>query len=217
MVHRFRAVLLVIGVLVPSLAQAARFDFIYADQITMRAPLSGWGITLAGQDFGLIVNKGTASLGADELYAAVFSVEGVPVWPDTLSPMIDPHLMPGINSGYLYHPSFSPIQPDEAVGSVGSFNGVLTTLVGPGETFRNSSPAQFIYFEMGGTGNSPGIVRFNVHLLIGEDHVEFPIFVTLIDSPDYSIQFDHAARVSSVSGPTAAKRSTWGKVKKLYR
>jgi len=215
--RRLRAVLFALGVLTPSFAHAARFDFIYTDQITMHAPLVGWSITLAGEDFGLIVNKGSVSLGADELNAAVFTVDGVPVWPDTLNPIIDPYLIPGLNNGYLYHPSFTPIQPEEAVGSVGSSNGILTSLVAPSETYRNSYPAQFIYFQMGGTGNSPGVVRFDVHLHLGSDHVDFPIFVTLIDSPEYSIQFDHAARVSSVSGPTAARVSTWGRVKKLYR
>jgi hypothetical protein len=217
MVKKLPGLLLALGVLVPSISLAARFDFIYADQITMSAPLASWGITLAGLDFGLIVNKGTTSLGADELYAAEFSVDGVPAWPDTISPTIDPWLRPGINSGYLYHPSFVAIQPNEAVGSVGSDNGVLTTLVGPGETFRNSSPAQFIYFELGGSENSPGVVRFNVHLRMGDDRVEFPMFVWLIDSPSYSIAFNHAARVSSTAGPTAAKITTWGRLKSLYR
>src|SRR5439155_8976819 len=129
---------------------------------------------------------------------------------------IDPWLLPGINSGYLYHPSFVPIQLNEAVGSVGSDNGVLTTLVGQGETFRNSSPVQFIYFELGGTGNSAGVVRFEVHLRMGGDVVDFPMFVTLIDSPSYSIAFNHAARVSS-AGPTAAKTTTWARLKRLYR
>jgi hypothetical protein len=216
MVNRLPGLLLALGVLAPSLSFAARFDFIYADQITMSAPLASWGITLAGLDFGLIVNKGTTSLGADELYAAEFRVDGIPVWPDTTSPTIDPWLRPGINSGYLYHPSFAPIQPNEAVGSVGSDNGVLTTLVGPGETFRNSSPAQFIYFELGGTGDSPGVVRFNVHLRMGDEQADFPMFVTLIDSPSYSIAFNHAARVSSAA-PTAAKVATWGRLKSLYR
>jgi hypothetical protein len=217
MVQRLLAFLLALGVLVPSSSLAARFDFIYADQITMSAPLASWAITLAGLDFGIIVNTGSASLGADQLYAAEFTVDGVPAPPDSTSPTIDPWLRPGFNSGYLYHPSFSPIQSNEAVGSVQSGNGVLTTLVRPGETFRNSSPAQFIYFELGGTGNSPGVVRFDVHLHLGDDRVDFPMFVTLIDSPSYLIAFDHAARVSSTAGPTAAKSTTWGRLKGLYR
>lgn len=217
MVPRLPTTLLALGVLVPSISLAARFDFIYADQITMRAPLASWGITLAGEDFGLIANKGAASLSADQLYAAEFTVDGVPAPPDSTTPTIDPHLRPGLNSGYLYHPSFLPIQPDEAVGSVGPDNGILTTLIGSGETFRNSSPAQFIYFELGGSGNSPGVVRFDVHLSMGGEVADFPMFITLIDSPSYSITFDHAARVSSSAGPTAAKTTTWGRVKELYR
>src|SRR5882672_10266071 len=130
MVRRLPVFLLALGVLVPSSSLAARFDFIYADQITMSAPLASWAITLAGEDFGLIVNKGGTSLSADDLFAAVFSVDGVPAPPDSTSPTIDPWLRPGFNSGYLYHPSFVPIQPNEAVGSVDSSNDGLTTLLG---------------------------------------------------------------------------------------
>ncbi len=217
MVQRVVVLLLMLGALVPSLSYAARFDFIYADQITMRAPLASWGITLAGTDFGLIVNKGTGSLGADELNAAQFDVAGVPEWPDTTSPSIDPWLKPGINSGYLYHPTFQPIQPNEAVGSVGTLNAMLLPLVGADETFRNSSPAQFIYFEMGGTGNTPGTVGFNVDLRVGDEAVALTIRVTLIDSPTYSIEFTHASRVSSVLPVTGGRMTTWGALKSLYR
>jgi hypothetical protein len=218
MARRSLPFLMALGVLVPSLSTAAGFDFIYTDRVTMRAPLASWSITLAGTDFGLIVNKGATGLSADDLNAADFSVDGVPEWPDSTSPTIDPRLRPGINPGYLYHPSFQPILANEAVGSVSSPNDVLLPLVGAGETFRNSSPAQFIYFELGGMGNSPGVVRFDVHLRIGDDAVSFSMFVTLIDSPSYSIEFTHASRVSSSALPvTAAKATTWGRVKSLYR
>jgi hypothetical protein len=214
MIHKSLALLIMLGVLVPSLSNAARFDFIYADQITMSAPLSGWGITLAGLDFGLIVNKGALSLGADELRAAHFDVDGVPEWPDTTSTRIDPWLRPGINQ---YQSILPPIQPNEAVGSVPSPNSVLLPLVGPGETFRNTAPAQFVYFEMGGTGNAPSVVCFSVHLSMGDEAVSFPMLVTLIDSPAYSIEFTHASRASSTPVVTAAQPTTWGRVKALYR
>ena len=213
MAKRFFIVLFALGVLVPGLSQAARFDLIYADGITMRAPLDGWGITLAGMDFGLIVNKGTASLGPTELSAADFTVAGVPEWPDTTTTRIDPWLRPGFN---IYSSAFTPIQPNEAVGSVNEYNGILTSLVAPGETFRNTTPAQFVYFEMGGTGNSPGVVRFDVQLRMGDDSAGFPIFVTLVDSPAYSIEFTHVARVSSAA-VTATRPTTWGRLKSLYR
>ena len=217
MVRRLSLFVLALGVLVPAIARGAAFDFIYADQITMRAPLSGWSITLAGLDFGLIVNKGSAGITGDDLNAATFRVDGIPVFPDTTSPIIDPRLLPGFNSGYFYHPTFTPILPNEARGSVNPENTILTSLVAPGETFHNSSPAQFIYFEMGGTGNAPGPVRFDVHLRMLGQGVDFPIFVTLIDSPDYQITFTHVARVSSVTGPTAAKLTTWGRLKRVYK
>jgi len=217
MVRTVRALVLALGVLLPSLSHAAPFDFIYADQITMRAPLASWGITLAGLDFGLVVNTGLANLTANDLYAAEFTVDGVPQWPDTTNPVIDPWLRPGFNSGYLFHPSFQPIAPHEAVGSVPTPPSVLTALVAPGETFRNSYPAQFVYFEMGGTGNAPGVVRFDVHLRIGDERADFPIFVTLIDDPSYLITFEHAARVSGVPLAVATRPTTWGKLKSLYR
>lgn len=217
MIRRILRFLILLGAVATGTARAERFDFIYADQITMKAPMNGWGITLAGSDFGLIVNKGTADLTADVLYGATFRVDGLPVWPDTTSPMPDPVLRPGINSGYLYHVSFMPIVPNEAAGSVGPLSAVLPPLVEAGETFRNTAPIQFIYFELNGIGTTPGLARFDVHLRIGDDEASFPMFVTLIDSPSYDIEFTHAARVSSEPLVTAARNTTWGRVKRLYQ
>ncbi len=135
MIRRFIALLVTLGALVPGLSRAAHFDFIYADQITIHAPLSSWGLMLAGSDFGLLVNEGVAGITMDDLLAADFDVVGLPEWPDTTSPRPNPCLRPGIN---VFQSGIPPIQPHEAMGSVGSLNAVLGSLVAPGETFRNT-------------------------------------------------------------------------------
>jgi len=217
MAHRFLPLLLLLGVFTPNLAHASRFDFIVADQITMKAPLADWGITLAGTDFALLVNKGTAALTADDLGAADFTVEGVPEWPDTTSETINPRLLPGLNPAYFWNAGVPPVAVNEAVGSTTAWNTVLPPLVQPGETLRNTG-TQFLYFELRGLGNSPGEVRFDVRLRMGDDEVLFPMFVTLIDDPSYEIVFTHATRYTSVPvGSTAAQNTTWGQLKKLYR
>ncbi|MGH7726338.1 MAG: hypothetical protein ACREOU_13000 [Candidatus Eiseniibacteriota bacterium] len=113
-----------------------------------------------------------------------------------------------------------PILPDEAVGGVGTLGAVLLPLNGADGTFRNVWPGSFTGYQLSGIGNSPEVVRFDVRLRIGDESVSFPIFVTLIDSPEYSIEFTHASRVSSskaVTGPTSGRTTTWGAVKGLYR
>lgn len=215
--HWFPVCLLALGVLALSPARAAEFDFIYADEITIRAPLSDWGITLAGLDFGLIVNTGTSDMTATDLDAALFRVDGVPVLPDATFPTINPWLRPDFSYLYYFGPNFTPIKPNEAVGSVIAANTLLTALVAPGETLRNSSPWQFVYYEIYGHDNSPGLVTFNVHLTMGGFRADFPMHVTLVDSPEFSTEFTHATRVSGIAGPSPAKPTTWGKLKRLYR
>ena len=213
--HRLTALLLALGVLLPSLARAAPFDFIYADQITMRAPLEmGWGVTLAGMDFGILVNTGSSPITAQDLDEADFLVNGVPVSP---GPTITPILRPVFFYGYYLSDGFSPIAPGEGLGSVIAENTLLTALIAPNETFRNSSPAAFIMFQLNGTNNEPGVVRFDIRLIMGAFQADFPIFVTLIDTHEAGIEFTHATRVSGVAGPTPVKSTTWGSLKRLYR
>jgi hypothetical protein len=205
--------LLALGVLVPGLSHAARFDFIYADQVTMLAPLDGWSISLGSNSFGLIVNRGTSSLSVEELEAADFHVDGVPEWPDTTTIPINPAMYAFLVNAHVA----GPILPNEAVGGVGTLGAVLLPLIGAGETFRDVWPGSFTWYQLSGVGNSSETVHFDVYLRIGDEAVSFPIFVTLIDSPSYSIEFAHASRVSSSPVVTPLQTTTWGMVKGRYR
>jgi len=205
--------LLALGLLLPGRALAAPFDFIYADQVTMRAPLASWGISLGSNSFALIVNTGPTSIGVAELQAADFDVAGVPEWPDTTTVPINPRLDANLENAHVA----GPILPNEAVGGVGTQGAVLLPLVGPTETFRNLWDGSFTWFSMNGHGNSPGVVRFDLKLTIGDESVAFPIFVTLIDSPEYELTFTHAVRISSAPNTTPARSTTWGALKGLYR
>jgi len=41
--------------------------------------------------------------------------------------------------------------------------------------------------------------------------------MTFVAGTDFAIQFDSAGRTSAVPLPTAARQTSWGRLKKLYR
>jgi len=199
MAHRFW-LLLLLGSVLPGLAQAARFDVIVIDELTFRVPLQDWGLASGGgPDLFMLVNTGTTPISAQELQDMVIRVDGLPVWPDTTTPQPNPRLFLGPNT-WLFATAFAPLVPNEAVGNLTEWNALLTTQMGPGETLRDLQSPMIDYF-FDGRGNSPGRTRFDIHIRIGQEEADFPMFLTLESGgPDYEMEATHASRFSSHSG-----------------
>jgi len=133
-------------------ARAAHWDLIYVDHFDVTLCDNGCGITLAGQDFGILVNTGSVDLTDADLFNTTFTVQ-------SSTPAIT--LLPFINNP---GPPIAPIHPGEAAGSVSSFlNGsVLLTQLLPAEIYHNTTPLQFIAFEIGRVQAFNGPARFDV-------------------------------------------------------
>lgn len=204
------AALLCLAVFSPKPTLAARFDFIYVDEISLTLELSDWSVT-AFSDFGLIVNKGTSVLDAAAMADAEFRVDGLPVWPDP-TPWPNPSFNPQFNMFF-----FQPMLPNQAVGPIGPLGAVIPPLLAPGETFLDTAPGQFVFFFLGGTHPPSGRYRFDAHLRIGDEEAHFPVFLNLTVGAPTSLLFTHAARVSSAPLVTASRTTSWGRLKRLYR
>jgi len=201
--------LLLIAFLAPP-AYSTPFDLIYTDQMNVALCSNGCGITLAGSDFALIVNKGTTDITGAQMYGTVLTAT-------SSSPEVG--LFPFVNNPGGLDPT--PIHPNEAVGSVSSGppdNTLLLSRVLPGESFRNSSPAQFLAFSVRRTGTNSftGDVVFDVTTTLGADVATFQM-VAHVSLGDFAISFPHVARVSSVPLVTPAQVTSWGRIKTLYR
>jgi hypothetical protein len=184
-------------------ARAARFDVIHVDNVNLTL-CSGCGLTLAGSDFALLVNKGLTDITASEFFGATFTVT---------SSTGDLQLQPFVNNPGS---PVAPILPNEAVGSVGALGPILTTLLLPGETFRNTAGMQVIAFHVDRLGPYVGPVTCNVTMRVGSEIASFVMHVDF-KLGSHQIAFPAAGRVSSVAGPTATARTTWGRLKSLYR
>jgi hypothetical protein len=196
------------GILSAFPARAATFDLIYCDHYNLT--LCDWcALTLGPYGFGLVVNKGLTDIEGPEFFGTTFSV--ISSRPEvTLLPFINDPLGP-----------VTPIHPNEAVGSVQAPNAILTSLVLPGETFRNTAAMQVIGF---GVVRLPvneyvGPVSFDVTMTMGDQVAHFTLFmnVALGASGVFDIQFQSAARVHSTPIPTPTAARTWGALKALYR
>ncbi len=202
------ALLLLVTSGIASRVHAATFDLIYTDVVNVTFSSTG-AITLAGTDFGLVVNKGTTDIGASEFFGTKFTVS---------SSRPEMALYPFINNP---GPVITPIHPNQALGSVSGFNGVLTTKLLPGETLHNTAGLQVIAFELMRTyaNTYAGPVAFDVTMTMGGNVARFTIVanVTLGGPADFAISFPSAARVSSVSTATPVRATTWGTIKTLYR
>ena len=191
--------------LLGSPARAATFDFICADRLEVTTYPSNVGFTLSGTDIGLVVNKGASDIGAAEFFGATFtSSSSNPAV--TASPFIN-------NPG----PAITPIHPNEAIGSVSSFNGVLTARLLPGETLHNTAPLQVISLGLSYPPGFSGQVMFNLGVTMGGEVAHYTILVNFTFGQDFAIAFPSAARTSSVPLATPARATTWGAIKKLYR
>ena len=189
-------------------ARAAHFDLIHVDTFDLTLCANGCGITLAGTDFALIVNKGPGDIGGAELFGTTFT---------STSSNPDFILTPFVNNPG--NPVIPPIHPQEAVGSVSPYNNniVLLPLVEAGETHRNTYPTQFLAFEVTRlTGAYEGPVQFDVSMTVGGETAHF-VMTANTHVGLHDIQFTSAARTSSSSSPTPALHRSWGALKSLYR
>jgi hypothetical protein len=201
------ALLCVFALASPS--RSAAFDLIYTDHVDLTLPESGVGMTLADFGFGLVINKGATDIGAAEFFATEFTV---------VSSCPEMALWPFVNDPGI---AVAPIHPNEAVGSVQAPNSVLTSLLVPGETLRNTQPLQVIAFMIERTwpGAYVGPVSFAVTMTMGDAVAHFTIHADVLpsESGEFAISFPSAARVSSESTTTPAATNTWGALKALYR
>lgn len=189
-------------VLCSSSARAAHFDAIYVDEYDLALPACG-GLTLSAGDFMLFVNKGTSDVGAPELFGTQFTVTtSVP----------DLQLTPYVNQ-FLPINYPAPVHPNEAVGGVGPQGDVLTPLLQPGETFRNtiygdSSACQFpctlqvFTFQVKRVGQYNGPVTATIEMQTGLEVASLVLHFNLTTGPR-EIAFKHGARTSSVPSPAA--------------
>ncbi|MBI1797723.1 MAG: hypothetical protein HY076_08430 [Candidatus Eisenbacteria bacterium] len=170
---------------------------------------TGCGITVGGG--ALLVNTGPAALTEADLSTATFSV---------LSSRPDIYLGFFLNNPHIV----APIAPGEAVGVVtflddGVFtpNDIFLDSVAPSETFRNTYPIQFIGLGINrDAGSYEGPAVFDVIMQMGGRVAFFTIHADMHLGPHH-LTYVEAQRVSSVPGATAARPTTWGAIKKLYR
>jgi hypothetical protein len=192
-----------------SRTHAATFDLIYADQMNVTLCPNGCGITVTGDSYALIVNKGATDIGAAELFGTTFSCT---------SSRPEMALVPFVNNP---GPPVAPIHPNEAVGSAVTAIGLLAPLLQAGETLRNTAPLQVLAFEIErvGTNNYAGPVAFQVSMTTGANVAHFTILanVTLGGPSEFAFSYTHAARVSSIPIATPVRATTWGAIKTLYR
>jgi hypothetical protein len=192
-----------------SSSRSAPFDFIYTDHVDVTLCPNGCGIMLGDYGFGLVVNKGATDIDSAEFYATTFTA---------VSSRPELELWPFISDA---GPAIASIQPNEAVGSVGPLNSVLTGLLLPQEALRNTQPAQVIVFKIGRTGTNTyaGPVSFDVTMTTGGDVAQFVILadVKLGGTDEFALSFPSAARVSSQPTTTPVATRTWGALKALYR
>ena len=187
-----------------------RFDLIIFnhDQVQTFANLGGdFAIVHEG---GMLVNTGTQPITALDLIRPPVTVtKDNPQSPVqySLSVMVD---------------ELTPIMPGEAVLCGDADSDMVRQLLQPGETLRSVCPTHTIGYSVRNLAY-PGVegpVSFQVSLSIGGQTVHFPVTfdVQRIPDPETWTPLRHAGviRVSS-DGTIAAKPTTWGKLKVLYR
>jgi len=203
-------------------ASSVQFDAIYVDEYDLSLPVCG-DLTLAsGNDFMWLVNKGASDVEAPELFGTQFSVTtSVPdleLVPFVNQPLADENLNP------LPYPA--PIHPGEAVGGLGILGDVLTPLLLPGETYRNSAigppgfcgadpcDLQVFAFQVARVGLYDGPVDAVVEMKTGFGIATLVMHFNFVTGPA-GISFKRGARATSL--PTRTKSMTWGRLKALYR
>lgn len=188
-----------------SAASAATFDLIWADRIDVTTYPVNVGFTLSGTDIALVVNNGLTNIETAEFFGTSFTAT-------SSNSAVAAH--PFINNP---GPTITPILPNEAIGSVSGFNGVLTSKLLAGETLHNTTPLQVLSIQVDYPPGFSGSVVFDLTMTMGGNVAYYQILANFMLGSDFAISFPMAARVSSRPIPTAAKPATWGAIKRLYR
>ena len=195
----------------PSPTRAGPFDVILANSIDLTL-CQGCGITLAGLDYGLIVNTGTTDVTLTDLGGARFTVSASR--PEVV-------LIPFVN---IPNPVIvGAIHPGEAMGSIIAGNTLLLPLLRPGETLRNLAGLQFMAYQVDrGFNTYQGPIDWDVAMTMAGYTARFRIHAE-VHLGLHSIRFLTATRVSAepansapdCSGAVAAEPSLWPPDKKM--
>ena len=186
-------------------AHAEHFDVLYADHYDLTL-CTGCGITLAGSDFAFFANKSAAPIDAATFNSIQYTV--VTSTPDLK--LIPYAFTPG--------PSIMPILMDQVVGNIEDVypqNSILLTQLLPGEVFRDVQSTGMLGFTVERHGPYEGPVTCHMTMKLGQDVASFDLTFDYHEGP-HNIVFLSAARASSTI-PTATARTSWGKIKAIYR
>jgi hypothetical protein len=168
--------------------RAGPYDVILANSIDLTL-CQGCGITLAGLDYGLIVNTGTTDITLADLTGATFTV-------NASRPEVE--MYPFIN---IPNPAIvGAIHPGEAMGSIIAGNALLLPLLRPGETLRNLTGMQFMAYMVWRDWNTyQGPIDFDVTMNMAGYTARFRIHAEVRLGP-HAIRFLTATRVSAAPG-----------------
>ena len=206
---RMKTIPLLLLLLVP--APAGAWDLIYAKSVRVTLCWNQCGIIFPG--YALFVNTGPNDIGADEFYAATFTITSS---------------NPKFEMVVLAHdpgPAIAPFHPGEVVGNINpgtpstTTNAVLLTKVEPGETFRNTVDLQFLpgwFARTRDRDRSEMLVHFQVRMIMGGEYADFEVTAQMLNGQTY-VQFLEAGRVSSRPLATPADPTTWGRIESVYR
>lgn len=197
-----------LGSAAPAVVRAEPFDFIFYDQVDVGFFGTIDQVMSSENDIGLLVNKSGIPFGRLELRMFEYEITSTPAG----------HLVLTLGINSLNTPQVvPPIQPNEAVGS-SSPGSPLVQIVRPGETFRSTDNLQFNFIGIQRVhDNYQGPVRFDVRMRMGEHEATFVINATVSLQDNHLTLGPHATRVSSKPIATSSKKTTWGRLKKLYR
>lgn len=180
------------------------FEFVYAD--TMNVQLcEGCGLGVSSYGSAMLINVGDAAIPMSEL--AEMSV-------GARSSVADVQL--AVLHGAIEQTA--PILPNEAVGSVVSANNMFLGWLEPGETLRNTTPAQVFSF---GIVRSPattyvGVVTFEVTIRLRSEILSRYQVVANMTLGDPELTFVSSSRTQA-DQTTAVEPVTWGRIKQMYR
>lgn len=191
---------------------ADRCDIIVVDHFLVKSYTypEPWGGDIgAGFASGLIVNTGTVPITVDEIWGLEGTCGATSVEPPG---RVRLDLLPaafGLGSDLL---------PGQAVGTITGLNDTLLTFLQPGEVLRDTGGSSAglgwgFEHELGYAGSA----RFDVTATLGGQVIQFAVQVDVqqVAFEERGLEVLGVTRLSSGSVPTA--RTTWGRLKALYR
>ena len=203
--RRFATLAACVAVFSAPSALAGGWDLIYLDRIDATLPANSAGLT-SDAGITLLVNTSNEPLALETVFANTISVASSDPRV-TLSLALSPI---GALGG--------PIEPGEAVGCVTPPTQALLSQVRAGESFRNTAPQSFFWYEIDKLYEGPleSPVDFAVDLSMGGYHVHFTIHADFHVGA-FALAFPSASRVTAVPISTPTYPTTWGTIKRLYR